>query len=201
VPVANAGSDVVVTLGNAANVDGLGSVDPDQSPGALTYAWTITDVPANSAINSSALSGATSATASFTPDVSGTYGLSLEVSDGVNIDQDTVTVTANEPEPGSGGYANLIMQIDELIALVEAADSDAFVSEGKRRRIIKKLGRISTLLESEDRVTALFKLFKLYYFVGSCRSRWAWYRSISDCTLSADVKLRISTIYSALLRL
>lgn len=204
-PVADAGSDSVVTLGNSASVDGSGSTDPDQAPAALTFTWTVTDVPGSSAIDSTSLIDASTATASFTPDVVGTYTLRLEIFDGEATDNDTVTVSVNEPDPGTGGYADLIRQVEELIALVEGADAGDFSSAGHQKRIIKKLGRISTLLEREQRVTALFKLFKLYYFVGTCESsrwsRWSWFRSIKDCSLSADVKQRISTIYNGLIRL
>ncbi len=201
-PVADAGSDAVVTLGNSASVDGSGSSDADQSPDSLTYTWTVSDAPAASSIDTSSLVDAASAVASFTPDVVGSYTLRLEVFDGEDIGQDTVTVTVNEPDPGSGGYADLVNQVNDLIALVEGADDDDFVSSWHRQRIIQKLGRIATLLEREQRISALFKLFKLYYFVGNCESsRWAWFRSIKDCSLSGEVKQRISTIYTALIRL
>jgi hypothetical protein len=100
-----------VYVGLPAKVDGLGST---ASAGTLAYAWTVTSVPATSAIATASLSSTTSATATFVPDVAGAYKLRLRVtSDGADGFA-TVTVTAVAPQlfflegeaSGDGGFNN-----------------------------------------------------------------------------------------------
>jgi hypothetical protein len=76
-PVANAGSAQSVVAGSVVTLDGSRSTDADRD--SLTFAWTLTSKPAGS---SASLSGATSASPSFTADVAGTYTASLVVNDG-----------------------------------------------------------------------------------------------------------------------
>jgi len=97
-PNADAGPDqntVVLTL---VTLNGSGSNDPDNDP--LTFQWTFVSPPAGSALTNSDIADATTATASFTPDVPGEYQLRLEVSDGEGTDSDEVVVTAQPvPQP------------------------------------------------------------------------------------------------------
>ncbi|MGD8925218.1 MAG: PKD domain-containing protein [Thioalkalispiraceae bacterium] len=87
-PVADAGSDVTIALGETAQLDGSLSTDADYN--LLTFTWTVTDQPAGS---NAGLAGADSANATLTPDTAGTYTLELTVYDGWYSDTDTVTVT------------------------------------------------------------------------------------------------------------
>lgn len=89
-PVANAGSyksvvtDTVVTLN--------GSASSDLNGDHLTYSWAITSKPTGS---SAALLSATVAKPTFTPDLAGTYALSLVVNDGrANSAVATATIEA-----------------------------------------------------------------------------------------------------------
>lgn len=77
-PVAAAGLDANVVTGNAVSLDATASSDANDD--SLTYAWTVVSRPTGSTAD---LSSATSATPSFTPDVDGSYTLSLVVSDGL----------------------------------------------------------------------------------------------------------------------
>jgi len=75
-PIANAGPDLNVYLGDTATLKGSGS-DPNNFP--LTYSWAFLSWPGASA---PALSAPTSATTTFTPIVEGDYVLQLLVSNG-----------------------------------------------------------------------------------------------------------------------
>ncbi len=95
-PVANAGPDATVEVNKAIQLDGTGSSDPDGNP--LTYAWSITSAPTGS---TAALTNATSAKPSLTPDLEGDYTIRLIVNDGtLSSPPDTVTITATI---GGGG--------------------------------------------------------------------------------------------------
>ena len=94
-PNANAGPDMVVQLGAAATLNGTASHDPDNGPQPLTYQWTLVSKPAASGLTNASIQDATTATASFTPDVAGIYVLRLDVSDGALSDFAQVLVKAN----------------------------------------------------------------------------------------------------------
>ena len=116
-PVAEAGDDQTITIGDAATFDGSGSSDPDGD--ALTYAWAITIAPEGS---SAALEGADTATPSLTPDVVGGYVLELTVNDGEESATDTVALTveaiANEAPVANAGP-------DQTITLGATVNLDA----------------------------------------------------------------------------
>ncbi|MDH3308982.1 MAG: putative Ig domain-containing protein, partial [Acidimicrobiia bacterium] len=90
-PVASAGADQGVTVGDLVVLGGSGS-DADLPAQTLTYLWHFTLVPTGS---TAALTGDTTTSPSFTPDAAGAYVLELIVNDGL-IDSlpDTVTITA-----------------------------------------------------------------------------------------------------------
>lgn len=89
-PVAHAGVDQAVALGNPLPLDATSSADPDGD--ALTYAWSVVSRPAGS---SAVLGDATLASPSFVPDALGAYVLALTVSDGsLSSAEDRINVTA-----------------------------------------------------------------------------------------------------------
>jgi hypothetical protein len=88
-------SDVSVYLGQTAKLDGSQSTTTE---GTLAYVWTVLNAPTGSNITSASLTGAGSATPSFTPDVLGTYTLKLVVSAFGAQDQIPVHVNAVLPQ-------------------------------------------------------------------------------------------------------
>lgn len=93
VPVADAGADQRVAVDESVTLDGSTSRDADND--ALTYSWSFQSRPSSA---DAALTGADTATPSFTPDAAGDYVLQLVVSDGqADSEADTVRVTVVQP--------------------------------------------------------------------------------------------------------
>ena len=109
-PNANAGADMTIYLGDTAVLDGSASNDPDNRPQTLTYSWSFVSVPKRSRLTNDAIIGRDTVSASFDPDVTGTYVLELMVSDGQDFAYDNVAVTVI-PVPQvpdlSGAWANV----------------------------------------------------------------------------------------------
>ena len=98
-PVANAGPNQSVSVGETVTLDGSGSTDVDGDP--LTYAWSFDSVPAGS---TATLSDPTAVMPTFVADEAGTYEVQLIVNDGSEDSApDTVTITATQPSSGGGG--------------------------------------------------------------------------------------------------
>ena len=104
-PVADAGDDQNVVVGNSLSLDGNGSSDADNDP--LNYTWSITSAPVGS---SATLSDNTAENPTFTPDIYGVYVFSLIVDDGIeNSNVDTVTISTTPPS----GYVAVNFSIDD----------------------------------------------------------------------------------------
>ena len=127
-PVANAGADVEVTVGTAVTLDGTASADPEGA--TLAYIWTFTGMPEGS---EAAFDEANAPKPTFTPDVPGTYTITLVVNDGeLDSAADEVVVTAieeavNQPpvvdagEDTTGHIGEMVM----LTGTATDADGDA----------------------------------------------------------------------------
>jgi len=93
-PVADAGEDQTVEVGDPAQLNAVGSSDPDSDP-ITGWSWTLEVAPPGSA---AALAGAATATPTLTPDVVGSYVISLVVYDGEDWSApDWVTIVAELP--------------------------------------------------------------------------------------------------------
>jgi formylglycine-generating enzyme required for sulfatase activity len=86
-PVPDAGDDRDASIGIPVTLDGSNSSDPDDDP--LTFKWALVSGP------SAVISNSTSAVATFTPSVAGTYIFTLTVDDGRGgVVRDRLTITA-----------------------------------------------------------------------------------------------------------
>ncbi|MDH3715842.1 MAG: PKD domain-containing protein [Gammaproteobacteria bacterium] len=94
-PIADAGDPQSVAPGDNVVLDGSGSSDPDGD--LITYAWTLTSIPGNSA---AMLVNANTVNPNFVADVSGTYVVQLIVNDSLEDSvPDTVTIMAGANAP------------------------------------------------------------------------------------------------------
>jgi RHS repeat-associated protein len=89
-PVAAAGADQSVFVGDIVGLNGGNCYDVDGDP--LTYKWSFASIPAGS---TAVISAAGLAAAGFVPDVAGTYVVELVVNDGTaDSEADTAIITA-----------------------------------------------------------------------------------------------------------
>lgn len=78
-----------IVIGDALDLDGSGSYDPEGA--SITYQWAFTSLPQGSALRNSSITNRTSPTASFSPDVVGSYGVKLIVRDSLNADRAVIS--------------------------------------------------------------------------------------------------------------
>lgn len=116
-PVADAGTDQNVEVGDTAILDGTGSYDPDDGP--LTYRWEQTSGPSVS------LSGRTTSQPSFFVAEAGEYTFQLSVDDGRDWDLSAVRVTAS-PLPPVTAHAgsDLTVYSSESVQLFGTGSND-----------------------------------------------------------------------------
>jgi len=94
-PVADAGADQTVMVGQTATLDASGSYDPEGE--TLTYTWELIQAPTGGA---AALSSTSGVTVELTPDLEGAWVVRLVVNDGkMDSQADTVQVTATGDLP------------------------------------------------------------------------------------------------------
>ncbi|NNG03294.1 MAG: hypothetical protein HKM95_04250, partial [Inquilinus sp.] len=102
-PVADAGPDASVFVGDVVTLDGTGSSDPDEND--LAYLWTIVSRPAGSVAE---LSGAATANPTIVPDRAGSYVVELTVDDGIVASApDSVTLSTINRAPTADAGADL----------------------------------------------------------------------------------------------
>jgi hypothetical protein len=115
-PVANAGGAQSTYLGVLVQLDGSGSSDANGD--ALTYAWSVVSYPGFFA---PALSGANTASPTFTPRDAGSYAFSLVVSDGrLSSAPSTVAITvANSAGPTPAGSGLIVQNVTNFWTIDE----------------------------------------------------------------------------------
>lgn len=90
-PIANAGEDQTIKVGEELVLDGSLSYDPEGS--SLSYLWTIVTRPSESSV---IISNSNQVAAGFTPDVAGQYSIRLDISDGHLSATDYVNITVEK---------------------------------------------------------------------------------------------------------
>jgi hypothetical protein len=120
-PIANAGPDQTVTIGQVVTLDGRASTDPNGD--SLTSNWCVRGRPQGS---TATLNGANTARPTFTPDVAGSYVFCLTVNDGQSGSaSDSVVVEARLPVFNQGSGFNAVVN---SIALVQDGSGDIYVA-------------------------------------------------------------------------
>lgn len=114
-PIANAGSNQSVSVGDSVNISGLASSDVNGD--SLSYQWGFVSVPTGSQVN---LLNDTNAATSFVADATGTYVLSLVVNDGlVNSNPNNISIIATTAQ---SKVVNLINQTIDSINNLNTGD-------------------------------------------------------------------------------
>lgn len=120
-PIANAGADQGVLIGDTAILDGSASTDIDGD--ALVYQWQIIELPPES---DSTLSDANEVMPTLTIDNHGQYIIHLTVNDGeADSAIDTVTLTVGNVAPTANAGADQSGFIGETVSINGAGSSDA----------------------------------------------------------------------------
>ncbi|MGB9715959.1 MAG: PKD domain-containing protein [Thermodesulfovibrionales bacterium] len=125
-PNANAGHDQNVVTGTTVNLDGSGSIDPDNGPEPLSYLWSFSSVPSGSSLTDSYIANRDEVSASFIPDIDGSYVIKLTVSDGELASLDTVNIFATTPNvpPNADAGADITVYSGQTVILDGSASND-----------------------------------------------------------------------------
>ncbi len=117
-PVADAGDDIQIWVGDLVTLSAGGSFDADGD--TLTYSWTQTSGA------SVTLAGAQTVQPSFTPTTSGVLTFTVRVSDGRAVSEDSVTVTVDNVNqvPVADAGENLTAMVGETVRLDGQASFD-----------------------------------------------------------------------------
>lgn len=119
-PVANAGPDQYVNIGDIVTLDGSASTDEDGD--SLTYSWSIVAIPEGS---SSALSDPNSLMPTMEFDSHGTYEFELVVHDGIIASNpDRIALTVDNVKPVAHAGPDQSIYIGEEVILDGSASSD-----------------------------------------------------------------------------
>ena len=120
-PVANAGADQSICVGDTVQLDGSKSTDVDGDP--LTFRWSFTSTPIGSIAT---LSDPKAMTLTFMVDLPGTYVVQLIVNDGqVDSASATVTITALNSKPVANAGSDQTVYLRDTIQLDGSGSRDA----------------------------------------------------------------------------
>lgn len=141
-PVANAGAEQYLFLGAQSALDGSNSSDANGD--SLTYNWSFTLKPQGSAVT---LSNSTTSTPVFTPDVAGTYRVSLTVNDGTVDSQPSSVTVYVVTAPASAAKWHVPADFPTIQAAIDAASPGDTISvaPGIYRENLRFNGKAVTL--------------------------------------------------------
>lgn len=181
-PTADAGIDQMVITGDTVILNAAASSDPEND--ALVFDWTLM-VPAGSG---STLTGANTATPTFSPDVPGTYEALLNVSDAIGPGtSDSVVVVASSPED----FAQL--EIQSADAVVTSLESTEVTTSGNQNALSNFLIQSTVSIQDGETEEAIDKLDKAIERTDGCIERGSpdgngpgrdW---ITDCQAQSEV--------------
>lgn len=132
-PVASAGADVTLSLGDSATVTGtISCVDNlGTAPTGWSHTWTFEQVPVDSALDDTAFGAengsATATSVTFVPDAVGAYVVSLVVSDGITTlppDLVVINVTSDNLPPIADAGDDVGGQVGERVVLDGSGSRD-----------------------------------------------------------------------------
>jgi hypothetical protein len=149
-PVANAGGNQTVVVGDTVYLDGSASFDANMD--ALTYSWAIVSAPAGSLAQ---LSSPTTVTPTFVPDVEGTYVLSLVVNDG---SLDSLPSTVSVLAIAGTHVDDFVQKLMDAISAINALDATDFGNTNMRKALTNQIDAAMELYLAGDYSTAYDKL-------------------------------------------
>lgn len=130
-PKADAGENVALALGGGTTLDASASELCPGTESQIVYTWSIEQAPVNSSVDDTifgASNGSPDAkNVPFTPDVVGSYVISLVVSDGETSSQPDViviTVTSDDAAPVANAGDDVTTKVDQRAVLDGSGSSD-----------------------------------------------------------------------------
>lgn len=179
VPVADAGPDLAVRVGDPVLLDGRGSSDANGDP--LTYRWSLVTVPTGSAAS---IGQPDAAMTSFVADLSGVYVVDLIVTDGVAPSApDSAEVTATAAEGA------VVDTLRDAVDVINGLDLLAFRNRSLQRNMSRHVGQALRSIDQRDYDGARSRLVDVLRRTDGCASQGTpdpndWIR---DCAAQLQV--------------
>lgn len=158
-PVADAGADQAVFLGQAAELDGSGSFDPDGD--ALSFSWEVLSAPPGSA----ATVEVADVFATLLPEVTGPYLVGLTVHDGHEASEQVHTTVS---AIAAGDFASGLLA--DGIALVTAMPRASVTTPGNQRALVSWLSEAIAAVQAGEAEEAAHRVRKALHRSDGCVS-------------------------------
>ncbi|MFH0870403.1 MAG: PKD domain-containing protein [archaeon] len=119
-------SDQNVFTGGTVHIDASGSNDPDNGPEPLSYLWSFNSLPDRSLLTDNNISNRDKVSASFIPDVDGTYIIDLNVNDSElsSMDRVHVMATAQNVPPNADAGPDTTIYVGETVTFDGSVSND-----------------------------------------------------------------------------